>query len=497
MDEGAADGVVAVAGGRGEVAARLVEGEREEVDLLVGEPLHAAVPARGNHTGAVGERRLDLSPGVAGVHVEWHRSGGVERLRRVGDITPEHGHEIGKFVADLVVGPQLGQRVGLRRWGVLVVQRGEEHAHGPLLAVGERRPWPGGTRCQVGVEADALVVVGVEQPSERPGERLAVRRFAGHREEPCLSAKVRPRARSGVDVGQLETALVEEIRQRHVADRAKLGDSLGEVARDRRLDAVEHDVARHPVELHVAAGREEREVSVDLAFEVDARPSEQGSVAEVESELLAMHADEVEDRAHRLAVGLAEAAAELLEEERGALGGTQHQDGVDRGDVDAFVEEVNGEEDGQAAVPEVAQGSVAFVVGCLAPDGGCCDASLVEFVGHESGVGDADAEAECSHGRWVPDALAKLLDDLANPHVIGRVDVRERSDVVSGASTERHFPQVETVVDSVVGERHQVLLVDRVPHPELGGDTSVEEVLDGEPVGAFRRRRESEQLPRL
>ncbi len=167
------------------------------------------------------------------------------------------------------------------------------------------------------------------------------------------------------------------------------------------------------------------------------------------------------------------------------------------GNVDAFVEEVDGEEDGQAAVPEVAQGSVAFVVGCLAPDGGCCDASLVEFVGHESGVGDADAEAECSHGRWVPDALAKLLDDLADPHVIGRVDVRERSDVVSGASTERHLPQVETVVDPVVGERHQVLLVDRVPDPELGGDTSVEEVLHGEPVGAFRRRREAEQLPRL
>ena len=39
-------------------------------------------------------------------------------------------------------------------------------------------------------------------------------------------------------------------------------------------------------------------------------------------------------------------------------------------------------------------------------------------------------------------------------------------------------------MDAVVGERHQVLLVDRVPDPQLGGDTAVEVVEDGE-----RRRR--------
>ena len=170
---------------------------------------------------------------------------------------------------------------------------------------------------------------------------------------------------------------------------------------------------------------------------------------------------------------------------------------VDCRDVDAFVEEVDGEEAWPARHCGGRAGLGPLVVGCLAPDGGCCDASLVESVGHESGVGDADAEAQCSHGPWVPDVPAKLLDDLANPHVISRVDVRERSDVVSGASTERHFPQVETIVDPVVGERHEVLLVDGVPDPELGGDASVEEVLDGEPVGSFRCGRQAEQFPRL
>ena len=36
-------------------------------------------------------------------------------------------------------------------------------------------------------------------------------------------------------------------------------------------------------------------------------------------------------------------------------------------------------------------------------------------------------------------------------------------------------------MDSVVGERHEVLLIDGVPDPQLGGDAPVEEVLDGEP----------------
>ncbi len=80
--------------------------------------------------------------------------------------------------------------------------------------------------------------------------------------------------------------------------------------------------------------------------------------------------------------------------------------------------------------------------------------------------------------------------------MVGGVDVREGSDVVAGAPPERHLPEVEAVVDPVVGERHEVLLIDRVPHPQLGGDAPVEEVLDGEPVGSFRCGGQAEQFPR-
>ena len=60
------------------------------------------------------------------------------------------------------------------------------------------------------------------------------------------------------------------------------------------------------------------------------------------------------------------------------------------------------------AVAEIAQRSVAFVVGGVAPHGGSRDTAPVELVGHEAGVGDADAEAEGPHGRQISDALAEL-----------------------------------------------------------------------------------------
>ncbi len=75
--------------------------------------------------------------------------------------------------------------------------------------------------------------------------------------------------------------------------------------------------------------------------------------------------------------------------------------------------------------------------------------------------------------------------------------IGERRHVVTRPAAPGHVPKVETVVDAVVGEGRKVLLVDRVPEPKLGCDPAVEEAENIEPVGAFRRRREAEQLARL
>jgi hypothetical protein len=49
-----------------------------------------------------------------------------------------------------------------------------------------------------------------------------------------------------------------------------------------------------------------------------------------------------------------------LQKHHGALGGPQEQHGVDRGDVEPFVEEVHGEEDLQLAGLQTAQGGLAI-----------------------------------------------------------------------------------------------------------------------------------------
>ena len=52
-------------------------------------------------------------------------------------------------------------------------------------------------------------------------------------------------------------------------------------------------------------------------------------------------------------------------------------------------------------------------------------------------------------------------------------------------------------MDAVVDEGREVLLLDRVPQPQLGRDPVVEPVQDRLPVAALRGRREPEQLARL
>jgi len=49
-----------------------------------------------------------------------------------------------------------------------------------------------------------------------------------------------------------------------------------------------------------------------------------------------------------------QASAQLLQEHHRALGGTQQQHGVDGGDVEPFVEQVDGEEDLQLACLQAA-----------------------------------------------------------------------------------------------------------------------------------------------
>ena len=97
--------------------------------------------------------------------------------------------------------------------------------------------------------------------------------------------------------------------------------------------------------------------------------------------------------------GLPEPAPQLLEEQRRAFGRTQQQQRVDGRDVDALVEEVDGEDDAHAAVGEVAQRRPPLVRTARRRERDGRQAELGEALGHELRVADADAVAERPHRR--------------------------------------------------------------------------------------------------
>ena len=112
-----------------------------------------------------------------------------------------------------------------------------------------------------------------------------------------------------------------------------------------------------------------------------------------------MGADEVEHGAERLALGLSQTSAELLEEQCWALGWSQHQDGVDRRHVDALVEEIDGEHDLTSPAARSRSAASPFGPRAVTPDGDRGDPVEVEVPSHEPGVLDAYAEAQAAHRR--------------------------------------------------------------------------------------------------
>ena len=117
--------------------------------------------------------------------------------------------------------------------------------------------------------------------------------------------EVGPALAAVVDVVEVEAGLVEEPGEVEVgalaAQRAQLLDLGRPAGRDGLPQAAQDDLGGLLVELHVAAGGQEREPLLHGSLDVPAGAAEQGPVAAVEAELPAVGADEVEDRAERLA----------------------------------------------------------------------------------------------------------------------------------------------------------------------------------------------------
>jgi hypothetical protein len=186
-----------------------------------------------------------------------------------------------------------------------------------------------------------------------------------------------------------------------------------------------------------------------------------------------VQSDEVEHGAHRLAGSASEAAAELLEEQRGALRRAEHQQRVDSRDVDALIEQIDGEQHRDPTSGEIVQRLPSLVGRRGTPHGASRDASTVKLARHEPGVLDADAEPQCTHASDVGDPFPQLPDQRTNPQIARRVDVRQRLDVIALASPPwRETGEVPTCAD-IAGDDNP-----------LGGTYGQGDVLDCEALVA-------------
>jgi hypothetical protein len=117
--------------------------------------------------------------------------------------------------------------------------------------------------------------------------------------------------------------------------------------------------------------------------------------------------------------------AELLEEQRRGLRRTQEEHRVDLWDVEALVEEVDGEEHLDLAGTEAAD-RVRSRLGRVPPVIGLGDdARFVEALRHELRVRNGDAEPERPHAPRILDDLAHLPEHVTHPHVVAGEQVRQ------------------------------------------------------------------------
>ena len=349
------------------------------------------------------------------------------------------------------------------------------------------------------VSLDPTWVIDMENAAAAPQE-LLLERAGRRRGEPCRLPQRRPGAVARVDLLRLQPRRGEVGGKRNVlsagGEAAKLFDARGPPRRHRLPDVLKDNPAGDRVELHVATGRQKGEARVDLPFEILPRPPEEGPEAPVVAKLLAVLADEVEHRADRLPIEPPQTAAELLEEEGGAVGGPQKEDRVDRRHVDPLVEEVDREHDVYAPALQIVERRGPFGVGRVGPDGRRLDARLVENPGHEAGMGDADTKSETANLRRVCGTPGELLKNDPSVGVVGGEYLREALDVIAGPTPPGDIAQIGGVVDAVVDKRREAMLVNRIPEPQLRRDPIAEPAEHRQAVAPLRRGGEAEELPR-
>jgi hypothetical protein len=146
-------------------------------------------------------------------------------------------------------------------------------------------------------------------------------------------------------------------------------------------------------------------------------------------------ADVIDDGELLVVLRLAEAPAELLEPQDPGLRGPQHEDGVELGEVEAFVEDVHRADDVELALRQLVQRLRAGGGGVAGVDGHRPHALLLEKVGHEVRV---ELLAGVSGARLRRDVPGQLLlveagvapGDVPIVHLVRDAEVPEAAEEV-------------------------------------------------------------------
>ena len=375
VDERPADGVVAVAGGGGEAAAALVEREREQLGVGGLGFVDAALPGGDLGRRRRARRRRGSRCAVAGVDLQRARrdgcASGAWRWSMRSSSTPNSSSSSRAPAGGPTAGrpPPAGVVSRVIAWSATAATSMWSRRRSRSGSdVGDR--WRSRLREQSPVGGDAFGVVDVEQATDGSPQRPSRRDRRARIGAPAASRRSDQLLRAVVDVVEVEPGLVRGTRRVRCPGRSRRSERSSSTLAGQRVGIASRrlrstiSAAFSSSCMWQPAGRNGNCV-LHGAFDVAAGTAEQGAVAAVEAELLAVGADEVEHGAERLARRLAQASPELLEEQGRALGRAQHQDGVDVRNVDALVEQVDGEHHPDPTGGQVPQRGLALgVEGC-------------------------------------------------------------------------------------------------------------------------------------
>ena len=177
-------------------------------------------------------------------------------------------------------------------------------------------------------------------------------------------------SRDQADVPAIEVVELDPRPLQELGERRRPTERPGQLAQltDQRrsrlaqtlADVLQHVLPRDPLHQDRAAGRQVREPVLDLLVERHRGVGQERPVSQVETEVAVGLADEVEDGQALLLLEQPQPAAELLEEDRQALGRAEEQHRVDLGDVDALVVQVDDEQEVHLATAQAVLSRVAI-----------------------------------------------------------------------------------------------------------------------------------------